>query len=72
MTGAVPEKGSGARQAILSDVDVRRWYESLARGARSTADNYLRILGRFLELNDLTPASPRSTCCVGSHCWGSW
>ncbi|MHB8586878.1 MAG: site-specific integrase [Thermoplasmatota archaeon] len=51
----MPEKGSGKWQSLLADPDVRRWFDNLKRGSPATADNYLRILGRFLELNDLTP-----------------
>lgn len=43
-------------KALLEDSDVRRWYENLARGSEATADNYLRILGLFLEANGLKPA----------------
>lgn len=48
-------KGSGKRQALLGDPDVRRWYENTARGALTTADNYLRMLGIFLEGTALSP-----------------
>ncbi|MEM0010715.1 MAG: site-specific integrase, partial [Candidatus Bathyarchaeia archaeon] len=34
---------------MLVDVDVRRWYENVARGSRVTADVYLRRLGSFCE-----------------------
>src|SRR3989338_2674763 len=56
-TDFVPEKGSGRWQALLAQDDVRRWYENLARGSQATADNYVRVLGRFLEAHALTPAS---------------
>jgi integrase len=49
------EKGQGTRQGLLVDKDVKRWYDNLARGAKSTADNYLRILGRFLEVGKIGP-----------------
>lgn len=51
----MPDKGGGKWQALLTDPDVQRWFDNLARGSRATADNYLRILGRFLSLNQLTP-----------------
>ncbi len=49
-------KGAGRRQALLEDADFRRWYENLARGALTTADNYMRVLGLALERMGLTPA----------------
>ncbi len=50
----MPRKGEGKWRALLEDPDVKRWYDNLARGSRATADNYYRVLGRFLEANDLT------------------
>jgi hypothetical protein len=50
----VPRKGEGKWQALLEDSDVRRWYDNLSRGSRATADNYLRVLGRFLAQTGLT------------------
>ena len=41
--------------ALLKDKDVERWYRHLARGSESTADTYLEILGKFCEVNELTP-----------------
>ncbi len=49
--------GAGRRQALLEDADFRRWYENLARGAQTTADNYMRVLGLALERMGLTPAA---------------
>ena len=40
---------------LLEDVNVRRWYENVARGSKVTADVYLRRLGAFCKSNDLTP-----------------
>jgi len=34
---------------LLEDVDVRRWYENVARGSQVTADVYLRRLGAFCQ-----------------------
>lgn len=53
----MPLKGAGKWQALLADKDVKRWYDNLARGSRATADNYVRVLGRFLDANALTPDS---------------
>ncbi len=50
----MPRKGDGKWLGLLEDRDVKRWYDNLARGSRATADNYLRVLGRFLAANDLT------------------
>lgn len=50
-------KGKGKHQELLrEDPDLRRWYQNLARKARTTADNYLRTLGVTLERMGLTPA----------------
>ncbi|MEM2293952.1 MAG: hypothetical protein QXX41_11825, partial [Nitrososphaerota archaeon] len=40
---------------LLNDVDVRRWYENVARGSRVTADVYLRRLGSFCERFNVSP-----------------
>src|SRR2546427_668162 len=50
----MPRRGEGRWRALLEDPDVKRWYDNLARGSRATADNYYRVLGRFLASNDLT------------------
>ncbi len=47
----------GRHKRLLEDRDVRRWNENVARGAQATADNYLRVLGHFLEEHNLTPAA---------------
>src|SRR5256712_10314109 len=51
----MPRKGEGKWRRLLEDPDIKRWYDNLARGSRATADNYLRVLGRFLTANDATP-----------------
>jgi len=45
------------RQAILTDPDVKRWYENLARGSRNTAEVYVRRLSLFCEQNSTSPKS---------------
>jgi hypothetical protein len=40
---------------LLGDVDVRRWYENVARGSRVTADVYLRRLGWTCRRLNLEP-----------------
>ena len=40
---------------LLEDVDVRRWYENVARGSRVTADVYLRRLGSACRSLNLKP-----------------
>jgi hypothetical protein len=40
---------------LLKDDDVRRWYGNLVASSAITADVYLRVLGRYCELNDSTP-----------------
>ena len=41
--------------SLLEDVDVRRWYENVARGSRVTADVYLRRLGAFCQYFGKSP-----------------
>lgn len=50
----VPVKGLGRSQRYLADADVLRWYQNVARGANSTADNYLRMASRLLESSNQT------------------
>ena len=40
---------------LLQDIDVRRWYENVARGSEVTADVYLRRLGAFCKHFKLKP-----------------
>jgi len=40
---------------LLEDVDVRRWYENVARSSEVTADVYLRRLGAFCKHFKLKP-----------------
>lgn len=42
-------------ERLLEDEDVRRWFENMSRGSQSTADNYLRCIGRFCERTRKTP-----------------
>ncbi|MFQ6060665.1 MAG: site-specific integrase, partial [Thermoplasmata archaeon] len=50
------KKGRGSRFAkLLKDKEVKRWYENNARGSVVTADVYLRRLGNFCEVHNLTP-----------------
>ena len=39
----------GRRQALLSDEDIRRWYNNLKRASEITADVRLRRLGKYCE-----------------------
>jgi hypothetical protein len=49
-------KGRGSRfTKLLKDTEIRRWYESNARGSVVTADVYLRRLGNFCEAHKTTP-----------------
>ena len=40
---------------LLGNVDVKRWYENVARGSEVTADVYLRRLGAFCKHFSLKP-----------------
>ena len=42
-------------QALLDDVDVKRWRENVSRGSAITADVYLRRLGSFCKSHGTTP-----------------
>ncbi|MFQ6107049.1 MAG: site-specific integrase, partial [Thermoplasmata archaeon] len=42
-------------ERLLEDEDVRRWFENMSRGSQSTADNYLRCIGRFCERTQTKP-----------------
>jgi len=40
---------------LMKDVDVKRWYDNVARGSLVTADVYLRRLGAFCQRFSKTP-----------------
>ena len=42
---------------LLKDDKVRRWFDNMARKARNTADQNLRMLGLFCKRMDTTPAA---------------
>ncbi len=44
------------KSELLSDPDVRRWYDNMVRGSPLTAKGRLRKLGRFCEMHHTTPA----------------
>lgn len=41
--------------SLMKDVDVKRWYDNVARGSPVTADVYLRRLGSFCQHFNKTP-----------------
>jgi hypothetical protein len=43
------------KDRLLSDQDIRRWYDNLARSSFVTAEVRLRKLGNFCETNKMTP-----------------
>jgi len=43
------------KDSLLSNQDIRRWYDNLARSSGVTAEVRLRKLGRFCENNKITP-----------------
>ena len=45
------------KSELLSDPDVRRWYDNMVRGSPLTAKGRLRKLSRFCEMHHTTPAS---------------
>ncbi len=49
-------KTTTKRARLLANMDIRRWYDNLARGSPLTAEGRLRRLGRFCEMHEMTPA----------------
>ena len=48
--------GKGTKYAyLLEDLDVKRWYQNVARGSRITGDVYLRRVGNFKNETGLSP-----------------
>ncbi|MSV26243.1 MAG: hypothetical protein EXS75_01325 [Nitrosarchaeum sp.] len=43
------------KDSLLSNQDIRRWYDNLARSSVVTAEVRLRKLGKFCENNKMTP-----------------
>lgn len=43
------------KDSLLSNQDIRRWYDNLARSSIVTAEVRLRKLGKFCENNKMTP-----------------
>ena len=43
------------RERLLANLDVKRWYDNLARGSHLTAEGRLRRLGRFCAMHQMTP-----------------
>lgn len=43
------------KQTLLSNSDIKRWYDNTARGSPLTADVRLRRLSHFCEVNGITP-----------------
>ena len=43
------------KSRLLANIDIKRWYDNLARGSAVTAEGRLRRLGRFCEMHQMTP-----------------
>ena len=43
------------KSELLSNRDVRRWYDNMMRGSPLTAEGRLRKLGRFCKMHQTTP-----------------
>ena len=43
------------RTRLLANLDIKRWYDNLARGSHLTAEGRLRRLGRFCDVHQMTP-----------------
>ncbi len=43
------------KDKLLSDQDIKRWYDNLARSSMVTAEVRLRKMGKFCENNKMTP-----------------
>ena len=44
------------RARLLANMNIKRWYDNLARGSTLTAEGRPRRLERFCEVHDMTPA----------------
>ena len=53
--GRAPRSKISLYRQLFTDANVRRWYDNVVRGSEITADVYLRRLGAFCRLNNLTP-----------------
>lgn len=52
---SVRERNTDTQASLLNDRAISRWYDSLKRGSRITADVYLRRLGHICSKLKLTP-----------------
>ena len=43
------------KSRLLSNPDIKRWYDNLARGSKLTAEGRLRRLNKFCEMHQTTP-----------------
>lgn len=43
------------KSELLSNPDVKRWYDNMVRGSPLTAEGHLRKLGRFCEIQNTAP-----------------
>ena len=43
------------KKKMLANLDIKRWYDNLARGSPITADVRLRRLDRFCQIHQMTP-----------------
>ena len=48
-------KGQSKKARLLSNPDVKRWYDNVSRGSPNTAEINLRRLGKFCEDHQITP-----------------
>ena len=50
----MPRK-SGWKQLVEDYPEFNRWYQNLARGSQTTAQERARIINRYLKHHNLTP-----------------
>ncbi len=50
------QRRSKYKALLRVDKKFQLWYDGMAMQAKATADNYLRVMGHFLEYHKLTPA----------------
>ncbi|MEM3083882.1 MAG: hypothetical protein QXU32_07540 [Nitrososphaerales archaeon] len=48
-------KREGKIKRLLANIEVKRWYDNLARGSEITAYNRLKTLSRFCDIHQMTP-----------------
>lgn len=54
-TKTITEKRQNKVEKLLTNLDVKRWFDNVARGSRQTAEVRCRRVGEFCESHEITP-----------------